>query len=199
VREFILKTSKAFTKPFNLNDLPGAGRIDLVCRCVTSALFLSFALRRDVAFHAVLEGPDKPPKIVSFYSNELKGVAPDERNVASHIKIAVEKGYNLNLNEEIKVSPGIKIVKKSFEQLIKEKLKTVKLFYLHPKGKDIRKVEFEGNICFILGDHLGLPIATEKLLKRLKIEKISLGKIEYLASSCIAICNYELDRRFNFC
>ncbi|MEM5805494.1 MAG: hypothetical protein QW156_03195 [Candidatus Aenigmatarchaeota archaeon] len=74
MREFILKASKAFTKPFNLNNLPGAGRMDLVCRCATNALWLSHALRSNVIFHAVLEGPNKPPKVISFYSNELKGL-----------------------------------------------------------------------------------------------------------------------------
>jgi tRNA (pseudouridine54-N1)-methyltransferase len=195
MREFILKASKAFTKPFKLNDLPGAGRMDLVCRCVTNALWLSHALRRDVVFYAVLEGPDRPPKIVSFDGKELRGVYVDERNTASHIRIALERGYNLKLGEEIEVSPGIKVAKKSFEKLVKEKLKIMQLFYLTPKGKDIREVEFTQGVGFILGDHLGLPPATEKLLKRFEVQKISLGKIEYLASNCIAVCNYELDRR----
>lgn len=194
MREFILKASKAFTKMFRLNDLPGAGRMDLVCRCVTNALWLSHALRRDIIFHAALEGPDRPPKILSFDGEKLVGVSLDERNIASNICIALEKGYNLRSNEEIELPSRIKIAKKSFEQLVKEKSKTTQLFYLHPKGKDIRKVEFTQNVCFILGDHLGLPSATEKLLKRFNVQKISLGKIEYLASNCVAICNYELDR-----
>jgi tRNA (pseudouridine54-N1)-methyltransferase len=193
MREFILKASRAFTKPFNLDNLPGAGRIDLVCRCVTSAIWLSHALRKDVIFHAVLEGPDKPPKLLSFCSNNLKFISPDERNVASHINRALKLGYNLKLKEEVEVSPGIKVAKKSFEELVKEKSKTTQLFYLHPKGENIRKVEFGKDVCFILGDHLGLPKATEKFLKRLKVKRISLGKTEYLASHCIVICNYELD------
>jgi tRNA (pseudouridine54-N1)-methyltransferase len=32
---------------FSLNDLPGsAGRMDILCRCVSSALFISFGMRR---------------------------------------------------------------------------------------------------------------------------------------------------------
>ena len=34
---------------FSLNDLPGSGgRMDVLCRCVNAALFLSHDLRRDV-------------------------------------------------------------------------------------------------------------------------------------------------------
>ena len=101
MREFILLARKAFTIPFKLNDLPGAGRIDLVTRCISTAIFISEALRKDVKFYAVLEGPTSPPKIVTFDTSNLKNVYPDERNIASHIKIALEKGINLKLGEEI--------------------------------------------------------------------------------------------------
>jgi tRNA pseudouridine-54 N-methylase len=55
-------------------------------------------------------------------------------------------------------------------------------------------VKFGKDACFILGDHVGLAKATEKLLKKLDVKRVSLGKIEYLASHCITICNYEIDK-----
>ncbi|MEM5805493.1 MAG: hypothetical protein QW156_03190 [Candidatus Aenigmatarchaeota archaeon] len=61
----------------------------------------------------------------------------------------------------------------------------------------MRKVEFNENVCFILGDHLGLNRNEEKFLKRVGVKKISLGKIEYLASHCITIVHYELDRKLS--
>ena len=71
MREFILRASKTVTNPnyINLNDLPGAGRLDLVCRCVTNALFISNDMRRDTIIHVVLEGPNYPPKTVSEPDN----------------------------------------------------------------------------------------------------------------------------------
>ncbi len=196
MREFILRASKAFTSDFNLNDLPGAGRMDLVCRCISSALWVSNDLRRDARIFVVLEGPPSPPRTIVFDGKDLKGVSPDERNIASHIKIALRKGLDLKLNEEREVSPGIKIAKKSFESLIKEKCKERQVFYLHPEGKDIRDIKMKENVAFIVGDHIGIPRKTEKLMERLKIQKVSLGKKIYLASHAIVITNYELDRRF---
>ncbi len=105
-------------------------------------------------------------------------------------------GLNLELNQEIEVSPGIKIAKKSFESLIREKSKEIQLIYLHPEGKDIRELEIRDNIALILGDHIGISRKTEKLIERLKAEKVSLGKKIYLASHAIVIANYELDRRW---
>ncbi|MFH8132181.1 MAG: tRNA (pseudouridine(54)-N(1))-methyltransferase TrmY, partial [Candidatus Aenigmatarchaeota archaeon] len=185
------------TPDFNLNDLAGsAGRMDLVCRCISSALWISNDLRRDARIFVVLEGPPVPPKMLVFEGSSLKGVNPDERNIASHIKKALRLGLNLKLNEEIEVSPGIKVAKKSFETLIKEKIKETQVLYLHPKGKDIKEVEAKEKVAFVLGDHVGIARKTEKLMERLGIEKVSLGKTIYLASHAIVIVNYELDRRW---
>ncbi|MEM5773035.1 MAG: tRNA (pseudouridine(54)-N(1))-methyltransferase TrmY [Candidatus Aenigmatarchaeota archaeon] len=195
MREFILKASKAFTTPFNLNDLAGSGRIDLVCRCISNAFFISEAIRKDVCFHAVLEGPKDPPKLVSFFGDELKRVTPDERNIGAWINKALNVGLGLKKGEEKRVADGIIVAKKSFEELIREKAKKSQLIYLHPKGKDIREFDFKENFCFVLGDHKGLPKKTESLLERIGAEKVSVGKIIYLASHVIVICHNELDRR----
>ncbi|MEM5766610.1 MAG: tRNA (pseudouridine(54)-N(1))-methyltransferase TrmY [Candidatus Aenigmatarchaeota archaeon] len=195
MREFILKASKAFTTPFNIDDLAGSGRIDLVCRCISNAFFVSEAIRKDVNFHAVLEGPKEPPKLLSFFGNELKNVSPDERNIGSWVKKAVEVGLGMKMGEKRKVSDGILVVKKSFEELVKEKRRESQLIYLHPNGKDIREFEFERDVCFVLGDHKGLPKNTERLLDRVGAQRISVGKMTYLSSHVIVICHNELDRR----
>ncbi|MCD6381503.1 MAG: tRNA (pseudouridine(54)-N(1))-methyltransferase TrmY, partial [Candidatus Aenigmarchaeota archaeon] len=165
--------------------------------CVSSALFVSENLRRDTIIHVVLEGPSRPPRTVTFYGETLRKVAPDERNIASHIKIALEKGLNLKTDEEINVSPGIKISKKSWESLIKEKQNECKLFYLHPKGERIDKIGLEkyDRVCFILGDHKGMPKKSEQLLKKLNVKTVSLGKVMYFASHSITIVHYEFDKR----
>lgn len=169
--------------------------MDLVCRSISNALFIAGDMRRDTVIHAVLEGPKFPPKIVSFYGERLKSVAPDERNIASHIQKALESGIDLKLREEKEVSPGIKVAKKSFEELVKEKSKTSQLIYLNPKGKDIREFKFNKDVCFILSDHIGMPRQSEKFLKKFISKVISLGQITYLASHVIVIVHNELDRR----
>ena len=92
-RAFVLYSRKGATAPiFSLNDLPGSGgRMDLVARCVTQALWLSHDLRENVAFYAVLNGPPDPPKTIGFFSDSIKRLSLDERNVGSWIKKALEK------------------------------------------------------------------------------------------------------------
>lgn len=196
-----MKASKAVTRPFDTAHLSLAGRMDIVCRCVINALFISEATRNDTIFYAVLEGPPKPPKIVSFDGRTLSGVSICNTawlakiDVAEYLNKSLKVGQNLKLNESKEVNEGIRIEKKSFESLVKEKSEEIQLVHLHAKGKDIRDSDFKKNICFVLGDSRGLPKHTEKLLDRLGAERISLGPLTYLASQAIVLCHNELDRR----
>jgi len=195
MKEFILLSLKARTDPgFNLDDLSGAGRMDLICRTISNTLWISNELRRDSAIHVSMNGPSASPKIISFYGETLRGLEPDERSIAKAIKIALKEGLNLKLNEDKEVSSGIKISKKAFETLIKEKSGS-QLVYLHTKGEDLRDFKFNKDIVFILGDNIGLPRKTEKLLDRLGAKKIKLGPKMLFASHCSVIVHNELDKR----
>ena len=192
MREFIL-FSRGVTKEFKLNDLPNAGRMDLIARCISTAIFLSYSLRKDVKFHVVLNGPPSPPLTVTFFTNELKNVYPDERNIASHINIAIKNFIIGKKNSEA----GIYVEKKSFEEVVKEEIEKYgndNIFYLNLEGEDIRSIKMKSDSVFILGDNKGIPKKEESFLLRNKIRKVSVGRIEYLSSQVITIVNYEMDR-----
>ena len=196
MRAFVLFASKAVTThEFRLNDLPGSGgRMDLVARCVTQAIWLSNEIRKDVAVYCTLNGPPSPPKTVGFFSDKLKRVSPDERSIASWIKKALETRAE---REWKKVQEGIFVSGTDLISLVRE-LKNAcnfELYLLHPRGEDMRKTEISPNPCFILGDHIGLPQEIEEEIERMGARKISIGPKEYLASTCIAVVNNELDRR----
>ncbi len=188
MRQFILYARKAVTSPnFSLDDLPGSGgRMDLVARCITSALWISHALRRDSCIHVVAYGRPHPPVVISFYGDSLRDVLPDERNIASWIQKSLVRE---------KRNQGINVRKISFQQLIEELAAEGAFFYLlHEKGRDIRDVELKEDSVFVLGDHIGLPRKEEKFVERFEHEKVSLGTTSYLASQCITVLHYELDR-----
>ena len=69
------------------------------------------------------------------------------------------------------------------------------MFYLHPAGRDVRKVSFSDNVTFVLGDFIGLPRKTEGLLDSLGAERVSLGPVMLFASHCSIIVHNELDRK----
>lgn len=166
--------------------------MDIVARCVSNALFISFGIRKDVIFYASLNGPPQPPVLIKFIGSELKNIFIDEKSVGIKINEALKK---VRKDKEVLVSEGIYVSKKPLETLIREKYSEGKrLIYLDREGKEIREMKIEGNEVFFIGDRKGLPEKTIKFLKRFGAESVSLGSVEYLASHVIAILNYELDR-----
>ena len=201
MREFILLARKGVTssKLIKLKDLPGSGRMDLVVRCISTAIFISEAVRKDVIFHVVLSGKPNPPVLISFHSWDLRRFYPDERNIASHIKIALER-FEQNNFKFTESESGVFVQKKSFQELIKEMVNQKKfLIYFHQKGIPIEEFQLKKNFVAIVGDHKGLDKKSELFLKRLKIPFVSLNKkITYLASQVISIVHYLVDKIEHF-
>lgn len=187
MRTFILHALKARTDgDFNLEDLPSSGgRMDLVARCISSALFISHAIRQDTEIIAVLNGPPQSPIAVRFDGAAVRKIAPDERSIAIWLKKILTEG---------KLTNGIVAEKKSLQHLVKE-MKGRPIYVLHEKGKPIEEVKFEPNPIIVIGDHIGLPRHDETFVLRYAKEKVSLGQTPYLASSCISIVNWFLDQR----
>jgi len=183
VREYILfsrmgKTNAGFT---NLHD---AGRLDVVYECIVASFFLSHGIRRDVTFHAVLNGSPNPPRHIRIDGNAIYDVRTDVDTWQQILKRVISGKYH----------PGISVDKSSFEALIKTEAQTHTLYVLEEDGKDIGETELSRDAVFVLGDHVGLPKKAETFALRYG-EKISLGKKPYLAATCITVINYLLDVR----
>ena len=155
MRTFVLWARKAKTTAnFSLDDLPGSGRMDLVCRCISNALCTADHLRKDTKIYVVLEGPPTPPITLLFDGTLIQQLDFDERNIAQHIQGAL-KG---------KTMMGVTVQKKSFEKVVRDLSKDSQLVCLHEKGEDLRLAPFTDNVTFIFGDFLGLPPKTETFL-----------------------------------
>jgi tRNA (pseudouridine54-N1)-methyltransferase len=183
VREFILysRLGRTDAKWTNLHD---AGRLDIVYECAVASLFLSHAIRKDVVFHAVLNGPPSPPVHLKAEGATLRDVRTDQQTWTNILKKVLAG----------KTHPGISTEKLSFEALLRMKAGNSQIYVLEEGGKDISEVNIGENPVFILGDHVGLPKKVEAYALRYG-EKISLGRKPYLAATCISILNYILDRK----
>lgn len=173
---------------FSINDLPGSGgRMDVLCRCVNTSLFLSHDLRRDVDCYLVLLGPPSGPKTIRFSGATVKSLSPDERSAAALIKKVIDVPCGSEFRE---VADGVSIRKGGLELLMQE----MPFGVLDESGEDIRKAkDLPG--AFLLSDHLNFTEQEQDLTNA--CPKYSVGPKCLHADHTITVVHNELDRRMN--
>jgi tRNA (pseudouridine54-N1)-methyltransferase len=171
---------------FSLNDCAGgAGRMDVLCRCVTASLVLSHGLRRDVECSLILLGQPVPPKNVRFSGNTVRSLNPDERSPAALIKKALSIPCGLEFRE---AAPGVSVRKAGLVRLLHEHSFGI----LDEQGTDIRKaVQFPD--AFLLSDHMDFTPDEELLIA--DCPHFSVGPAVLHADHAITVLQNELDRR----
>jgi len=200
MRGFLIVGNNAVGEPFNLNDLPGHGRMDIICRFIAQSLFISHGIRRDVEVYILLLGNPNTPKVIKISGRYVKGMNPDERSIGGLIK----KTLGIQSTEEwVKSTPGIFVSRKDLSCLLTE-VSNERVYntiaYLREDGVDIRdflknEVNTENNnILFILGDHIGLKKSEEQVVLENTDNIVAIPTLSLQADQCVVIINYELDR-----
>jgi tRNA (pseudouridine54-N1)-methyltransferase len=178
---------------FKLDDIAGgAGRLDVLVRCVNSSFFLSHSIRTDVELYLILEGGEDAPKTVRFVGSELRYLNPDERSTASLIRNALLKK---TADGEVRSSPGIYVSKSSFFDVISRLKDISSIVYLKEDGEDIRDFTIPGDVTFVLGDDKDLTQEEERAVMDCGPSKISLGPMSLHADHCIIVVLNECDRK----
>jgi tRNA (pseudouridine54-N1)-methyltransferase len=171
---------------FSLNDMPGgAGRMDVLCRCVNSALFLSHDLRRDVECYLVLLGEPEPPKTVLFSGEKVRYLSPDERSAGALIKKALALKAGTEFRES---TPGVYVRKGGLADLLPD----VPLAVLDEAGSDIREEE-SLPVSYLLSDHHDFSPDERALIGG--FPAYSVGPLSLHADHAITIVQNEIDRR----
>lgn len=181
------------TPDFTLNDLPGgAGRLDVLARCVTSAFCVSHGLRTDVeVFLAV-----RDRVVIRFEGAHLKRLNPDERSTAALIKHALAALRAGQRAGWARSTPGVSARFGTLKSVLEElKARGFTLYVLDERGRDVRAAELDEPVAFVLSDHRNFTPDEEALLQALKLPKLSVGPVVLHADQCIVLVHNELDRR----
>lgn len=189
MRQFIVLGHDVPTDPsFSLDDIAGgAGRLDVLCRCVNSAFFLSHAIREDVRVHLVL-GDELT---VRFEGSELRRLNPDERSTAALIRKALEKRDEAIGHMPAESSPGVSVYRMDFEATLEAAAKGATVVQLHEDGDPIVDVEPPRNPLFVLSDHNDFTDEEETLLAAAADERVRIGpKVLHADHSMTVVHNY---------
>jgi tRNA (pseudouridine54-N1)-methyltransferase len=187
MRQFIVLAHElSVDAEISLDDLPGAGRLDLLSRCVTSALLCSHDIREDVRVHLVVEGYR-----VSFDGATIRGLSPDERSTAARIRDALAARDEAIGSMPAEPSPGVSIRRGGLDALLEDLEATV--IELHAEGAPIVDLDPPSDPAFVLSDHREFTDAEADQLATRADERVSVGPTALHADQAITVAHNFLD------
>lgn len=191
MRQFVVVGHDAPTTPdsISLEDLPGAGRLDLLCRCVATGVFLSHGIRSDVRVHLVL-GDELT---VSFDADRLRHLHPDERNVAARIRDAVDVREDAIGHMPADVSPGVELRRMGFEATLDRIATDGTVVHLHEDGEPLVNVDPPTDPVFVLSDHNDFTDAEADLLADESDRRVRVSPKRLHADHTISVAHNWLD------
>ena len=190
MREFVVVGHDAPTTPeFSLDDLPGAGRLDVLCRCVTSALLLSHDIREAVRVHLVLGGA----YVVRFEGSELRHLRPDERSAASLVRGALEAREEAIGAMEATPSPGVYVGSGGLERAVDEAGERDELLVLHEDGDPVVDVDPPIDAAFVLSDHRDFTDEEMATLQDAGARQVSVDPRALHADHAVTVAHNYLD------
>lgn len=191
MRQFIVLGHEAPTEPdFSLDDLTsGAGRLDVLCRCINAAFVLSHDLRTDVRVYLVLQDE----VVIRFDGDELRYLSPDERNIASLIRTALDAKTEVVGHRNVESTPGVHISKRGFEAVLDDVSHDGVVLQLHEDGSPIIDLAPPAEPVFVLSDHHEFTDHEHALLEEAVRERVCLGPKVLHADHAITIAHNYLD------
>ena len=190
MREFVIVGHEAPTTPeFSLSDLPGAGRLDVLCRCVTSAFCLSHDIREDVRVHLVLADE----YVVRFDGADLRHLHPDERSAASLIQGALEHRDGAIGAQAADASPGVAIRRGGLADALEALPASATVVALRADGDPITDLEPPDHPAFVLSDHRSFTDTDRDALADVADERVAVGPLPLHADQTITVAHNYLD------
>tara|TARA_B100002051_G_C16400282_1_gene469569 strand:+ start:58 stop:639 length:582 start_codon:yes stop_codon:yes gene_type:complete len=176
----------------NLNDLAGSGgRMDVLARAISSALFLSHGIREDTTITLHLMGGPGVSRRIRFNGAKVKGLHVDERAIAGRIRSVISdpvpaRGLWVSHGTGIEHSGG------DLETTLNEwRNSEIRTYILSKDAPQLSKDINQQEMGFILSDDLPFNPDEEKIITNLP--RLSLGERWLQGHIAIAIVHHILD------
>ncbi len=187
MRRFLVLAHKVpVSGEFSLNDLPGTGgRVDVLCRAVGAALFVSHGIREDTELTLLVQNSVQ----IRIDGARVRRLNPDERSTAAILQLALRGAAP----DGVETTPGVHAAQATLPQALDRLYQLgAHPIVLHEHGRSIDAFSVPESPVFILSDHEEFTEEDEAALADLP--RISLGPNTLHTSQCITIVHYLLDR-----
>lgn len=198
MREFVVVGHEAPVEPeFSLDDLPGAGRLDVLCRCVTSGLLRSHGVRSDARVHLVFEDTFT----VTVDGAEVRRLNPDERSTAALLRQALQRREEAVGALPVEVHPGVELRRRGLADTLAAVADRTTLVALHEDGAPVTDWDPFGagepdpDVGFVLSDHRSFADRERDLLDEHARRRVRLGPEALHADQAIVVAHHFLDTR----
>ena len=197
MRQFVVVGHDVPTEPdaISLSDVPGAGRLDLLCRCVSTGVFLSHGIREDARVHLVCADE----LVVTFDAATLRHLHPDERNVAARVRDALAAREDAIGHMPADVSPGVELRRMGLEATLDRLVgegghgPDGTLVRLHEAGDPLVDAEPPDDPVFVLSDHHDLTPAEADVVGARTERRLRVGPELLHADHAITVVHNWLD------
>ena len=190
MRQFIVSGHRApTTAEFSLENLSGAGRLDVLCRCVGAAVFLSHGIRERVRVHLVLADE----YTLRFDSDTLRRLYPDERTIAARIRDALEQRADAIGHMPAEVSPGMELYRLGFAATLEDVASEGTVVQLHAEGTPLSAASPPSDPIFVLSDHNDFTDREAELLSEQADQRLRVGPETLHADQTITVAHNWLD------
>lgn len=192
---FFIKSTTVDIDNYTIKNIPSSsGRLDVISRCILSALINDDVLEKNVQIYVFLEKYGTFIFRSNLFNNES---FPKNEILLTDLFVDFikktkkqENYFNTQLDSIIHSNLDIFHAIKNFVK------KKYKIYVLSENGIDFKKVFEElsskDKLLFILGDQSGDLLKNEEL-KKLNLTNLSLSSRSYLASSTIKIVKMLID------
>ncbi len=207
-RDFVLLCQEAPTAvargTFEINDLP-AGRVDLLARVVTAALFYSHGVRKQARVWLLLLSHTRA---VCCDGATVKGLRPDERSVATALRKALggkpPPGWSVLDGEDAALGALVgRLMARGDADAVSAA--RPRLLVLDEEGESLAVLptaaDGEGadpGTVVVIGDHRGFGVEEAATLDRFGAGRVSVGAVPLLASQCVTVLHNAMDNRVSF-
>lgn len=202
-RRFVIVGQKATASPdFSLVDIAGtSGRLDILLRCLRSALLVSHGLRRDTIVYLVLLGGALAPRVLRVDGRHVRFIRPDERMLAILVQKALARSSpDAEPGVFVEQRPGLAVARGGVDAVLADlgagDAKASATYVLEEDARDLRDGPLASDdVVVFVGDHHGFDEATRARIAAAGAVAIGVGPVSVHADDAITIVCNEMDRR----
>lgn len=188
MREFVVVAHAAPTEPgFSLDDLAGAGRMDLLCRAVSAAVFTSHGIREAVRVHLVVQDA----VTITVDSDRLRNARPDERSIAGLLNAGLAATADAIGHQPADAAPGVTTRTHGLAPTLAAL--DAPVYALHEAGTPIDEVAVPADVAFVLSDHRDFDEAERATVDGVASETVRLSPTVLHTDHAITVAHHWLD------